>query len=121
MIDVVVIDDDGSILWLMEEILNSQNIRHMSANTGRKGLELIREYNPRLAIIDIKLGGMSGLEVALEINKISASTRIIFITGYRSSVSDDVLRRPPVVGLLEKPFEVPAFLKLLDDVLVGKS
>ncbi len=65
--DLVVIDDDDGILWLMEEIL-IEKYSYKTCQSGLTGLQCIEEYQPRLAIIDLKLGGgMNGLDVAKKI------------------------------------------------------
>jgi DNA-binding NtrC family response regulator len=55
--DVVIIDDDASVRWLLKEMLLVAGISHLAAASGQEGLRLVSECKPRLVIIDVKLGG----------------------------------------------------------------
>lgn len=115
-IEVVIIDDNKSLLWLLQQVLETEHICHKVASTGIDGIKLINEHHPRLAIIDIKLGSVSGIDIAKQIPDICEETKILFITGYTNSVFE-IDKNLPVLGILEKPFDVKDFLKILRDVL----
>ena len=116
-VDIVVIDDDESVRWLYQEILALENIAHRAAATGAEGLQLVTEHRPRLAIVDLKLGAMNGLEVARRINEVSGDTKILFITGYDQALEGHVDKQLPVVAVIEKPFDVPGLLRMVKSVL----
>jgi DNA-binding NarL/FixJ family response regulator len=52
------------------------------AGDGRSGLELVSECQPDVAIVDIWLPGMDGVEVAEQIQQLSPRTRIMLISGF---------------------------------------
>lgn len=116
-VEVVVIDDDESVCWLMQEILNLGNISHLVARTGPEGVQIVDRHGPRLAIIDIRLGSMNGLDVARRIHDICKDTQILFITSYQDIIEGKVDKDLPVRGIIEKPFNVEGLLKLIMDVL----
>jgi DNA-binding response OmpR family regulator len=116
-VEVVVIDDDASVRRLLKEMLSVAKISHLAAGSGPEGLRLISQYKPRLAIVDVKLGGMNGFDVAHRIRDIDGGTSIIFITGYEDAVKGKVGEDLPVAGIVEKPFDVPRFLALIRNVL----
>ncbi|MBE0467180.1 MAG: response regulator [Candidatus Desulforudis sp.] len=116
-VKVVVIDDDDSVRWLFQEMLSLENIPHRAAGTGVEGLELVSKHKPCLAIVDIKLGAMNGLEVARQIRISSADTQILFVTGYDDVLEGKVNEDLPVVAIIEKPFDVPGLLRLVKSVI----
>lgn len=111
-VDVVVIDDDESVLWVMGQLLTVGGITYRTAQTGPEGLELVDRLRPRLAIIDVKLGGMSGLDVVQRLCDRGVRPGVIFVTGYRHVLAGktDGL---PVIAIVEKPFEAMELLDLV--------
>jgi DNA-binding response OmpR family regulator len=64
---VVVIEDDANIADLLDLYLREAGYRVLLAPTGERGLDLVRERRPVLAIIDIGLPGIDGFEVCRRI------------------------------------------------------
>lgn len=117
-VDVVVIDDDEGIRWVLQELLATQNISCHAAQNGQEGLQLVSRHRPTLAIIDIKLGAMNGLEVAQRIFEKNQNVKVLFITGYRETIEGKVDVDIPVVGIIEKPFNVVQLLKQVQQALM---
>jgi len=83
-ITVVVIDDHPLIrqgvidsLWLEQDMKIVGD-----AASGEEGLELIRQIQPRVAIIDINLPGLNGLQVTQQLISEKIPTRVLLITAY---------------------------------------
>ncbi len=119
-VDVVVIDDDAGVGWVLQEILATERITCSLASNGPEGLELIGRHQPRLAIVDIKLGAMNGLEVARCIGDNFDRVEILFVTGYKETINGKVDPDLPVLGIIEKPFDVPELLGLIRSALPEK-
>jgi DNA-binding response OmpR family regulator len=60
---VLVADDDDDILLLVTTRLRRDGFEVVQASSGDKALELAREKRPRLAVLDIGMPGLDGLEV----------------------------------------------------------
>ncbi len=116
-VDVVVIDDDKGILWFLQEMLTLYEISFKTANTGTEGLKLLKKYRPQVAVIDVKLGSMTGLEVAKRLKSLALDTQILFMTGYSNVIPPEVISELPVLAVLEKPFEVESFMRVLTEAL----
>ena len=119
-IDVVIIDDNAGILWLIKEILSVKSISHKVTQIGSEGIELIDKYKPSVAVVDLKLGAMTGLDVAKEIHKKSKKTKILFITGYSNAISKEVTKELPVAGVLEKPFDIEKLISTIVELVKEK-
>lgn len=63
---VLVIDDDPVILELMEAVLRPEGFEVLKAKDGRHGVEIARERNPALVVLDLLMPGMNGFEVVDE-------------------------------------------------------
>lgn len=116
-VDVVIIDDDEGIRWVLQELLTAHNITCVAARNGQEGLQLVSAHKPALAILDIKLGAMNGLEVAQYICKKDQNVKILFITGYKETIEGKLDAITPVVGVIEKPFNIMLLLQQVQQVL----
>lgn len=84
--NILVIDDEKSIRFSLKLMLSKlENTIVFDAKSGEEGLEILKSYNIDLAIIDIKLPGIDGIEVLKQINRLKFSTLVIMIT-YLSEV-----------------------------------
>jgi len=115
-VDVVVIDNDYGIRWIMREILSAAGISHQVTGEGAEGIAMAEEHKPRLAIVDLNLGGMTGLQVAKKIQEVSDDTRVLVVTGYLGEI-ESTLHYPPVVGVIQKPFDVDKLLEAVRGIL----
>ncbi len=77
---IVVVEDDHSIADLLDLYLREAGFRVLLAGDGPRGLHLITQHTPALAILDIGLpGGMDGLEVCRRVRAVS-NVAILFLT-----------------------------------------
>jgi DNA-binding NarL/FixJ family response regulator len=83
---VLLADDSGLILERLEEMLSIYEQAEIVASlkNGAETLEAIRVLKPDLAIVDIKMPGLSGLEVLNEIRKEDKAIKFIILTFYTS-------------------------------------
>ncbi len=106
---IFVVDDDPSILTLMEAILEEEPVRLVGADSGREALEeLGRGLRPDLMILDLMMPGMGGLDVLQETRVMAGFEQVPVILLTARSRSEDV-----VVGLeagatdyVTKPFHL---------------
>ena len=66
---VLIVDDAPTNLEMMEILLESFGLQHLTAESGQEALELLKDHQPLLALVDILMPGMDGLELARIIRK----------------------------------------------------
>jgi len=83
---ILLADDSGLILERLQEALsNYKDIEIVgSFRNGTDTLEALRALKPDLAIVDIKMPGLNGLEVLQEIRKEDKTLKVIMLTFYAS-------------------------------------
>jgi two-component system nitrate/nitrite response regulator NarL len=83
---VLLADDSGLILERLKEMLSMHKQAEVVASlkNGTEALEALRNLKPDLAIVDIKMPGLSGLEVLNEIRKEDDNIKFIILTFYSS-------------------------------------
>jgi len=103
---ILVADDDEDILLLVTTRLRRDGHEVVSASRGDDALALARELKPALAVLDVGMPGLDGLEVLGEIraDEALANTRVLLLTA-KAQESD--VRRGFEVGAdayVKKPF-----------------
>jgi len=103
---LVVADDDADILLLVTTRLKRDGYEVVSAASGDRALELVREHRPKLAVLDIGMPGLDGLEVLEQIRADESlnETRVLLLTA-KAQESD--VRRGYDTGAdayVKKPF-----------------
>jgi len=82
---LLVIDDDRSVLRLVEKSFDSAEIVVLTASSAEDGLATIRDEEPDALLLDIMLPEANGLELASQIKHIDPKLPIIFITAMNDS------------------------------------
>jgi DNA-binding NtrC family response regulator len=80
--DILVLDDVADAGLMLKRLLVRKGHRVSVFTEEEEALAHIRVHPVEVAIVDIRLKKMSGVEMLEEIKKISPSTRVIMLTGY---------------------------------------
>jgi DNA-binding NtrC family response regulator len=114
---LLVIDDDRTVLRLTEKAFADVDLQILSASDGEKGIELINREKPDVLLLDIRLPGISGLELAKQIRQIDSKLPVIFIT---ASDESDVAIEAMKLGAYEyllKPLDMVNVQNLVERAL----
>ena len=80
---VLIIDDDDSVRTTSGMLLKEQNYQVTLAATGEKGIQLAKALRPDIALIDLGMPGLDGLEVAARIRaELGKAIHLVALTGY---------------------------------------
>ena len=82
MANIIVLDDVSDASVLVKRILERKGHSVQAFTEEEEAIAQVRRHGADLAILDIKLKRMSGLEVLEEIRKLSPATKAIMLTGY---------------------------------------
>jgi two-component system sensor histidine kinase/response regulator len=109
---VLVIDDEEAMRDSCSMILTKDGLRAETAASGLAGLEKLREVRPEIALVDLKMPGISGFEVLEKIKEIDPQVIPIVITGYATVESAVEAMKKGAYDFLPKPFS-PDELRLI--------
>ena len=103
---VVIAEDEAIIRLDLKETLEEEGYI-VVAETGRgdEAVELVREHQPDLAILDIKMPGQDGLAAARQIRDDSRHTAILILTAFSQRDLVEQARSAGVMAYLVKPFQ----------------
>jgi signal transduction histidine kinase len=101
---ILVIDDEEAIRDSCCQVLAKAGYQTQTAKDGNVGLEKITEMKPDLVLVDLKMPGMSGMELLEKIAQIDPSIISVVITGYATIESAVEAMKRNAYDFLPKPF-----------------
>jgi DNA-binding NarL/FixJ family response regulator len=101
---VVVVDDVADIRWLLRAALDADGRFDVvgEAGDGREGVDVVKLTRPSVAVIDLRMPRMDGLEAAAEIAKVSPETRVVIFSAVSEAAVAAAAREMTVVGFVRK-------------------
>jgi signal transduction histidine kinase len=79
---LLIIDDEQAVREGLREFLEDEGYEVHEAQDGSAGLSIFRQVKPDLVLTDLRMPGMSGIELVSQIRKLKEETAIILFTGY---------------------------------------
>lgn len=109
---VLVVEDQPALRRLIVRMLDRHGMEALEAGRAAQGLALVRERLGAvdLAVVDMVMPGMSGLDLATELEREYPKVKILYISGYTDSIAMDVIARRDPDAVLLKPFTEQALL-----------
>lgn len=101
--NILIVEDDPLVLRGFETILRQDGYKIFPVNSGQKALDLISQKSFDIVLTDLKMEGISGLDILEEVKKITPNTPVIVITGYESLESAVCALRSGAYDYLIKP------------------
>jgi len=106
---IVIIDDEEIVLDSCTQILEGSDYDIGTASNGTMGVQLVQEQQPDLVYVDLKMPGISGIEVLEKIKEIDPTIVTVVITGYATVSSAVEAMKQGAYDFLPKPFTPDEF------------
>ncbi len=107
---ILIVDDDQNLRNTLSDILTAKGYLSLHVATGRQALKKASESMPDVALIDIRLEDMSGLDVMKRIKVCSSNTECILITGHASQASAIEAINVGAYSYILKPYDIDQLL-----------
>src|SRR5258705_7925633 len=114
---LLLIDDDADVQYSFRRIFDSPEIELTAASSGEEGLKLIPKVKPDLVIMDVRMGGMNGLETLRRIRETNAKLPVIMMTAYGTTQTAIEAMKLGAYDYLLKPFDVPKLKQIVTAAL----
>ncbi|OIP65513.1 MAG: hypothetical protein CO150_08025 [Nitrospirae bacterium CG_4_9_14_3_um_filter_53_35] len=113
--NILVVDDDPTLVRLSERILTSLGYHVWTATSGLEACRILQENKDQidLVILDFMMPGMSGEETLLRLREINPHVRILLSSGYSREGKAKTLIDEGIQGFIQKPF----VMQELDDAV----
>ena len=101
---IIVVDDDREMADVLRDVLTEAGYRVLSASSGKEALTHVKEQDPDLLITDLRMSGMSGHQLQIELKRIAPSLPVIIITAFGSIPTAIESMKLGAFDYLTKPF-----------------
>ena len=118
---ILVVDDDFATLDFLRSILelSEGDFEVLGVPSAEEGMLALRRANFNLLVADVRLPGMSGLEMARKAREVSPGIPVIMITGYDSPEAEAEAASLGVVNYFSKPLDAEDFLNAVFEAVEG--
>ncbi len=133
MTKILIVDDHKMLRGILRTLLNAEPGLEVvgDANDGRTGLRIAEEHQPDIAICDLRMDGMDGIELTRELQALSPPIRVIILTMYGDPVyvtqaleagaSAYILKGTDISELIQAIHEVNSGHRYLSPSLPGQE
>jgi len=107
---VLVVDDDPAVRKSIDRVLTSKGYAVITAENGEEALRKLNEGKYDLVYTDIRMPGISGLELAEQVKARKPWTPVVIITGYGTDAAEARAKAAGVLSFVHKPLS-PAMIE----------
>lgn len=111
---ILIVDDDQIFRTRLVRALNQRGYEVYQATHAEEGIVLAKRHSPERAIVDMRMPGMSGLDLINELAKIDPDIDIIVLTGYGSIATAVEAVRRGARDYLTKPVDTDQILQAFE-------
>ena len=102
---ILVVDDETSIRLLLTTLLEPQGLEVMGAGSGGEALEILESFRPHVAIVDLQMPGMDGIETIQRLKERLPGVICVILTAHGSIQSAVQAMKAGAYDYLTKPFD----------------
>src|SRR6266550_462423 len=117
MSKLLLIDDEVDVQYSFQRIFDSPEIELTTASSGEEGLKTIPKFKPDLVIMDVRMGGITGLETLRRIRQLDPKQMVILMTAYGTTQMAIEAMKLGAYDYLLKPFDVPRLKEIVSNAL----
>lgn len=114
---ILIVDDDENIRKILTAILEDEGYIVDAAETAKAAIEMTKKEVYNLALIDIRLPDMEGIELLTKIRSTTPKMRKIIVTGFPTMHNAIEAVNRSADGYILKPFNVEKVLRLIQEQL----
>jgi DNA-binding NtrC family response regulator len=118
---ILIIDDDENIRTVLQAILEDEGYIIETADTARKGIEKSEKAFYNLALIDVRLPDMEGIELLTKLHETKPKMRKIIVTGFPTMQNAVAALNKGADGFVLKPFDVEKILITIKEQLIKQE
>src|SRR5439155_1242606 len=110
---LLLIDDEVDVQYSFRRNFGPPEFEVSTAASGEEGLKLLPRLKPDLVIMDVRMGGINGLETLRRLRQSDAKLPVIMMTAYGTSQTAIEAMKLGAYDYLLKPFEVPRMKQVI--------
>lgn len=114
---ILIVDDQFGIRILLNEVFTKEGYTTYQAANGIQALEIVKNHDPDIVLLDMKIPGMDGIEILKRMKGVNPDIRVIIMTAYGEL---DMIQEAKDLGAIThfaKPFDIDEIRKTVRDHL----
>lgn len=114
-VKVLLVDDEAELTACLSRVLSRRGFEVESTEDGLSALSLVAREHYKVVVLDVKMPGMSGLQVLSEIKRFAPGTQVILLTGHFSVTDEEVSLKSGAFAYLLKPYPILKLVELITE------
>src|SRR6185295_10753123 len=114
---LLLIDDEADVQYSFQRIFDTPEIELTTASSGEEALRIIPKLKPDLVLMDVRMGGMTGLETLRRIRQMDTKLLVILMTAYGTTQTAIEAMKLGAYDYLLKPFDVLRLKEIIGNAL----
>ena len=105
-VSILLVDDDEGMLKTLTFILLDKGYEVVTGNSGAKAIELVKQRHFDIALLDIRMPEMDGVQLLKEIKRLSPHTSVMMITAYTMHKLVEEAKKEGAQAVFSKPLDL---------------
>ena len=118
---ILLVDDEQAFVETLADRLRTRDFYVTTAISGNEALEILKEYNYDVAIIDVLMPGIDGVETLKRIKKLKPLTEIVMLTGHATVETAIEGMKLGAYDYLIKPCEIDTLIEKINGAYERKA
>ncbi|BCS89709.1 response regulator [Pseudodesulfovibrio sediminis] len=114
---VLLVDDEGGFLDVLQKRMGKRGLSVTVAMSGTEGIQVLRKQDFDVAVLDLKLGDMDGIEILQIFKKMVPEMPVIMLTGHGSEQAAREGIQAGAFDYLLKPCELDTLLQKIREAV----
>ena len=118
---ILIVDDDANLRRTLRDILRLKGYEASGVNSGQAAIDLVAKQSFPVALIDLRLSDMPGLDVLKTLKEITPETECVILTGFASTESAIQAINLGAYSYLQKPYDVDQLVVTIQRAIEKKE
>jgi two-component system nitrogen regulation response regulator NtrX len=114
---ILIVDDEAGIRQALKQVLEYEKLVVRVAASGGEAITMYREYRPHLVFLDVKMGGIDGLETLSRLKALDPKSQVVMISGHGTIATAVEATQRGAFDFLEKPLDTDRLLVTVRNAL----
>ncbi|MEW6170310.1 MAG: response regulator [Candidatus Omnitrophota bacterium] len=100
---LLIVDDEPDVREFAKNFFTKRKIEVATAASGEEAIKVVQEFKPDLALLDVRMQGMDGLETLKKMKEINKDVKVIMVSGVNDAEAIKKARDLGVLDYIHKP------------------
>ena len=116
MVKLLIVEDEKPILNFLEDFFKEKGqYKVLRASGGKEAIEILKKENPEIAILDIKMDDISGMDVLKEAKKLNKDIKVIMTTVLRDESFEVGAKKLGCFRYYKKPLDLKELVSAIEE------